>query len=336
MGHEVKCAQNGSEALEILLEQTANNNQFDLVLCDLQMPILTGEELISKMKQRKIKTPVLVITGVGDKESIIRLMRLGCRDFISKPFTPDEIETRIIALLKDFSAEITENTRKEYMACIGEKAKASIHDINNFVGVAMGYADMVLEDIGENELLRNRLNKILRSTQRTADICHELLSFNPNTSVCSKNMTDLNVIVERVAALLQDISAENISIITGDHKFPVWIIADAWQLQHSLLNLGFNAADAMPNGGEIRFSIQNDKINASKDSFISIKVEDNGIGIHQDILPKIFESGFTTKYKGHGIGLANIKRIVEDHGGTITVDSNPEKGSCFTILLPKC
>jgi len=91
LGHNPVCAQNGSEALELLLERHSASEPFDLMLCDLQMPVITGEELIVKMKQRRINTPVLVITGVGDKESVVRLMRLGCRDFIDKPFSPQEI-----------------------------------------------------------------------------------------------------------------------------------------------------------------------------------------------------------------------------------------------------
>jgi len=334
LGHNPVCAQNGSEALELLLERHSASEPFDLMLCDLQMPVITGEELIVKMKQRRINTPVLVITGVGDKESVVRLMRLGCRDFIDKPFSPQEIENRITSLLNELLSEAAENTRTEYMARIGEFARASAHDINNVVGATMGFAGIALLDVGENEVMRERLEHIVLAAKRTAGICHELLSFDPKKNDCRKIKTNLNVIVERVAVILKDVAPPQINIVIKNCINPVWIYADSWQLQHALLNLGFNALDAMPKGGEIRFSIVMKDVDNSQESTVCITVEDTGTGIPPDILPHIFDEGFSTKSKGHGIGLANIRRIVENHGGKIDVISIIDKGTCFTLSLP--
>ena len=101
MGYIVSVAHDGDEALKILFDSQTGGQPFDLLICDLQMPILTGLDLVKRMIKKKNRTKVLVIAGVGDKEGVTQLRRLGCEDFINKPFLPRNIIERVSRLMKD-------------------------------------------------------------------------------------------------------------------------------------------------------------------------------------------------------------------------------------------
>lgn len=333
LDYETVCVANGNEALDQLIAHQNNGTPFDLLLCDLQMPVLTGEELIQKMLVREIATPVLVITGVGDKELIIRLIRLGIRDFIEKPFSVEEIEKRVSALVKNINTEKLEKDRKEFMTRIGEIAHASIHDSNNAAGAKLDFADNLPGDISKEHPMYRGFSRIFNCAGRTRQICRELLSIDPFTTPSCKIKTDLNVLIEKIAVLLEDITPESVTIKTGRRKIPLWISADAWQIQHALLHLGFNAIDAMPEGGILEFylDVQCDEYGAK---YACVEVKDNGEGINAGMLGKLFDGGITIKVNGCGTGLINVNKIVEEHGGAIRVASTVGKGTCFTINLP--
>lgn len=343
LGHEPICTTNGNDTFDILVRNQIENTPIDLLLCDIQMPGMTGMELIDKMNKRKIKTPVLVITGYGDKEIVVRLMRMGCRDFMDKPFSPEQLEQRIKLLLDDINSREIENERLEFLARIGESARSFVHDINNALGTTYGYADMLMSEIPHDNPIHAHVSKIFKSASRAADICRELLS-DDFTSLDSRNIpTDLNLLVERVSSLLGDVLPETIRIKTYGNRFPIWYKANARQLQQALLNLGFNAADAMHGSGEIvieiivhdRLSLPNYRtcsFNGKK--CLSIAVSDSGRGIEPDVLPTIFETSYSTKSNGKGIGLPTVKRIVELHGGLIDVNSKPGQGTTFRMLFP--
>ena len=344
LGHEPLCVPNGNEALEVLIGNQANNTPVDLLLCDIQMPGMSGTTLIETMRRRRIATPVLVITGYGDKELLVQLMRLGCRDFIDKPFSPQQIEERVSILVADINSHEAEVKRQEFFAAVGEVARSTVHDINNAICGTLGYADMLREETPVDHPLHSRASKIYASVSRAAEICRDLLSQDPSSVMQQHVKTDLNILVERAAALLSDVLPDTIRVTTNGSGMPTWYPADPRQLQQALLNLGFNAADAMPSGGEVRLGIHvHDKAEdlpvqavefLGGRGCIEIAVSDTGSGIPQNVLPRIFDEGFTTKSNGTGIGLPTVKRIVEAHGGTIEVDSQIGRGTTFRLLFP--
>ena len=109
---------------------------------------------------------------------------------------------------------------------------------------------------------------------------------------------------------------------------PCYILGDPSQLQQAFLNIFLNAMDAMPKGGELRISTQ------TENGWLTIRIEDTGLGMTKEQLEHIFEPFYTTKESGTGLGLAITKRIVEDHKGRIWVSSEPNRGSAFEISLP--
>lgn len=122
-GYEVLAVEDGEAAFKVIQVSAEKKEYFDLLITDIQMPHMNGEVLIYQLLQMKIHIPVLVITGFGDKDMVVRLMRLGCKDFLDKPFETEEIEKRVDLLLDKYEGTVLNQQRMEYLARIGEGAR---------------------------------------------------------------------------------------------------------------------------------------------------------------------------------------------------------------------
>ena len=123
---------------------------------------------------------------------------------------------------------------------------------------------------------------------------------------------------------------KNMKLIFKEPEEPLFVIADAKQLKQALLNIGLNALDAMPNGGKLEISTDYNK----EANMIDIIITDTGVGIPEKSLEHIFESFYTTKKNGSGIGLYVTQKIIQSHNGNISVNSSPENGTIFRVTIP--
>jgi two-component system sensor histidine kinase AtoS len=142
----------------------------------------------------------------------------------------------------------------------------------------------------------------------------------------------LGVILERVSNALED-REPDYSFVTDFCGMPLITRGDRVQLDRALSNIILNAVEAMPQGGEIR--IKTEKHNANGESFVKVTIADEGPGMEQEVLEKIFTPHFSTKgERGTGLGLAITAKAISDHAGGISVASEPGKGAVFEVLLP--
>jgi signal transduction histidine kinase len=328
-GYSTVIAHNGQKALQIIEESSISPEPIDLLVCDIQMPEINGEDLIDRLNELKIKIPTLVITGYGEKDLVVRLMRKGCRDFIDKPFEPVEIEKRISLILAEEESVLLEKKRMESLANAGLKTRQFVHDINNVLAGAQGYADMALDAIDNGNPSFEYLTKIVKTTSRAAEICKTLLATSKSKDPPAFVPTEMNSLAQRAAAILKDVVPKNISIEIKTDSTPLWCSVNAERVQQALLNLGINAGQAMKDGGNLALSCKSMEKNGS--NIVRITVSDSGCGIPKENLKNIFKDGFSTKKDGNGIGLHTVKEIVEEHGGSIMVASELNKGTTFTI-----
>jgi len=203
----------------------------------------------------------------------------------------------------------------------------------------LNYARLMSKILGRGALTPEQLEKFQRylslvesETERTSKIVSSLLAFSRKSEV---DFSEINVqeLIERSVLLSQHkMTLQNIQIRRELDKEIPKIRGDFNQLQQVIINLIFNAIDAMPNGGILSMACS---LN-TKDGVIEIKVRDTGSGIPKEDLPNIFEPFFTTKKegKGLGLGLSTVYGIIERHRGTIHVESEVGKGTSFTIRLP--
>jgi len=231
------------------------------------------------------------------------------------------------------------------MEAVGRLSGGVAHDFNNLLMVIMGYADVLVDRLGENDVLRRKAEEIKKAGQRAASLTRQLLAFS-RQQVLQPTVVNLNSVVTDVKKMLGRLIGEDIELVTVLSPDLGQIKADQGQIEQVIVNLAVNARDAMPRGGKLTAETANIEVddayareqgNVSPGSFIMLTVTDTGVGMDAETQSHIFEPFFTTKErgKGTGLGLATVYGVVKQSGGFIWVYSEPGHGTRFKILLPR-
>ena len=220
----------------------------------------------------------------------------------------------------------------EKLASIGQLAAGVAHEINNPLGSVLLYADILCKETPEdNEQQREDLQMIIREANRCKTIVNDLLNFPRQNELLAQTI-DINRILHELAKeqRKQEMYLK-VEILEDLEPALPTIQADPLQLHQMFVNLMSNAAEAMPDGGELTLRTRS----GPAPGFIAIEVQDTGAGISEENMREIFTPFFTTKPigKGTGLGLAIIYGIVKMHRGQINVHSEVGKGTIFTITL---
>ena len=218
--------------------------------------------------------------------------------------------------------------RAKHLSMLGEMVACVSHEIRNPLGIIRSSASLLKKKIKAVDPSNTIPDIIVEESGRLNDIISDFLNFakpkNPNRAPCLVN----EVLEKNVSLLAAQIEKEGYIIKKHyDNNLPE-IMADSAMLHQSFLNILINAMQAMPDGGEIHIKT------SLEDKFIIIHIEDEGEGIHKDVMDKIWDPFFTTKEKGTGLGLGIVKNIIEAHGGSIRIDNKPVRGACVAIELP--
>lgn len=220
--------------------------------------------------------------------------------------------------------------RSEKLASIGKLAAGVAHEINNPLTGILTNASLLLEDLKEGDSKRDDVQVIVNETIRCREIVKRLLDFARQTKP-QKSLTNINSLIDNIVLLVRNqTSFRNVNIERYFADEIPEIMVDKDQIQQVFINLILNASDAMPNGGDIKILsriIENGE-------YIEVRFADNGSGISEENKHKIFDPFFTTKENGTGLGLSITYGIVEQHGGTINLESELGKGTTFIVLLP--
>jgi two-component system sensor histidine kinase HydH len=253
---------------------------------------------------------------------------LGAASLITVALSWNKSLTREVNLkTEELLASQERLVRSERFAAIGEAAAYVSHEIKNPLMVIGGLAHQVENKEGEPSL-KEKLHIIQSEVQRLENFLGDLRDFTrPVTPVMQK--TDLNEVIHDVDTLMKE-EAKNrgINLVERlDPKLPT-LTADPNQMKQVVLNLVKNAFEAMESGGRLVLA------SGADDNQVWFSVEDTGNGMPQEVLEKIFNPFFTTKKKGTGLGLAVINKIINDHRGSVSVESLPDQGTTFRIMLP--
>ncbi|MDD5067691.1 MAG: ATP-binding protein [bacterium] len=232
------------------------------------------------------------------------------------------------------------------MTAIGQLAGGVAHELNNPIGVILGFAQSVTNRIKPEDPLYMPLKSIERESLRCKNLIGNLLTFS-RVSRTSEEETDINTLLDETMSLIEAQSrVSNIRLIREYAEQLPKIKVNRNQIQQVIVNLINNAMDAISGAGNV--TITTNRYPAGKQAgkgtdgktaengYLEIKVRDTGAGIRKENLDKIFEPFFTTKEvgKGTGLGLSLCYEIIKKHNGNIQVESEPGKGSTFIILLP--
>lgn len=283
--------------------------------------------------------------GMGKLDGMGIELRTGSGEEIPVEMTASIIyesgeETATMAIFKDLRPQIAaekrlERTRMQLMqseklASIGKLAAGVAHEINNPLGGILMYSHLALEDLPMANPACENLQKVIEQAERCKKIVKGLLDFSRQRKP-EITSVQLNELIDETFQLVESQSVlQNIKIEKKLDPLLPSIEGDKSQLQQVLLNLVLNAAGAMAHGGTLNVSSSCDG------DGIEVRCRDTGCGISAENVEKIFEPFFTTKSEkdGTGLGLSISLGIIKNHGGTLTVDSRPGRGTTFKVRLP--
>ncbi len=222
------------------------------------------------------------------------------------------------------------------MESVGRLAGGVAHDFNNILQAILAHADVALAGLGTGSPPEEHLREIRTAAERGANLTRQLLAFSRREEIHPK-ILDLNELTAGMLKMLRRVIGEHIEIAFQPGVEPLVVEADPGQLEQVLLNLAVNARDAMPDGGRlvIATSIEPPSTAGGPRRAV-LRVTDTGCGMDEATRQRIFEPFFTTKERGQGtgLGLATVYGIVKRHHGSIDVESEPGRGTTFTVRLP--
>jgi two-component system cell cycle sensor histidine kinase/response regulator CckA len=247
--------------------------------------------------------------------------------------------------------DITERRRLEEqlrqaqkMEAVGQLAGGVAHDFNNLLTAILGYASLMLDDIPEEDPLRQDLIEIQSAGERAASLTRQLLAFS-RRQMLQPQVVDINTLVQQLEKLLRRLISEDVELVTALAADLLPVRVDPASVEQILVNLAVNARDAMPVGGRLTIETSNVELDESAafmhtamppGQYVMLSVGDTGQGMDEATRLRVFEPFFTTKEqgKGSGLGLATVYGMVKQSGGFIWVYSEPSHGTVFKVYLP--
>ncbi len=248
-------------------------------------------------------------------------------------------DLREIRRLEREMADQARVLHQDKMMSLGRLAASVSHEINNPLSGILNYVRLMMRITERGALTGDQLHKfhdyltlIEKETDRCSQIVSGLLMFSRKSPICYKELSIAELIHQSVVLSKHRLELQNIALDVSSAKVIPDIYGDGNQLQQCLINLIFNAIDAMPDGGVLTIRTAYDQ----EKNQVLLTVMDTGIGIPEESLPHIFEPFYTTKSEryGVGLGLSTTYGIIEKHQGTIRAESREGAGTTFIITLP--
>lgn len=359
-GYDVVTAETSEEGLRIFEKEGIK-----LVLTDIRMPGINGIEVLKRVKAIDEEAEVVVVTGHGDMDSAIAALHHGASDFITKPIRDEvlllalerakkrlaisrelrgyteDLEQKVEAYRLELRQAQDELIRKERLATIGETVAGLAHYIKNVVTAVQGGMFMVERGLqkGGQKMFEEGWGMVQRHVKKVSDLALDLLRYSkertPERKVCSPND-----IVSEVVELFKDTAAEhNIKLEMSIDPNLTEAYLDRDGIYRVLVNLVSNAIDAcvydtdMSKEWHVLVKTRG-AMNEESAETIVFEVADNGCGMTDEVRRKLFARFFSTKAgRGTGLGLLITQKIIHEHGGEITVESEKGKGSAFSVWL---
>jgi signal transduction histidine kinase len=330
--------------------------QPDTIVMDIRMPGMTGIEGLRKIREIDPHLSVIMLTGFGALETAKEALRLGANDYISKPFDAVEMRevigrnvarTRVQRASDNAAAEIKElNSRllkelaqKERLASLGQASAEFVHDLGNPLTIVWGYVQLLARKLEKAENGSNADNatsvKELNIIEQNVRVCRDLLTMwqsYGSVEASPHKPISVSAIVREVLKAVGSMAAQNGTQLQASIcEDACTLVGDSVQINRAIQNVLINALQA---AAETKGKVTLDC--TPKDFYVDIRVEDTGPGIDEMQMTRIFDPYFTTKQgkSGTGLGLYITKKVVEDHNGSIKVDSTPGVGTTFTVRLP--
>jgi signal transduction histidine kinase len=353
-GYEVVAAADFQSALPLL------STSFDVAVIDINLPGRSGIELLQEINSRESYVPVIMITGEPNLSVIPEIVRAGAYDFLAKPVVKEVFlkavgratEKKVLSAEKqrlelelrqraaDLEVRVAERTAELMevhdrlahngkVAALGRVAAQVAHEVRNPLYGLLLYSTHLKEQL-EGKLADEQVelfNNIIDTINQLTSLTEQILDFGRPVRLALRPV-ELNSVVDAVLKLLRlQISANGIKVEFEPCDSNPTAMLDAC-MRAALLNLILNAVQAMPTGGTLSIT------SATAGETVSLVINDTGFGMTEERVKKIFEPFNSDKPGGLGLGMPYAKKIIEQHGGKIEVESKLNEGTRVSINLP--
>jgi signal transduction histidine kinase len=310
----------------------ADWSRFFAILLDRKLPDGNAEDALPWLKDVAPQAGVIIITGYGDLDSTIAALRAGAADYILKPVNPDALRASLARMARLNQAE-RRAMEAERLAAIGQMTAVLAHESRNYLQRIMANVEMLQLELNSDPAALQGLARIGSATEGLHQLLEEVRQYSAPMKL-QRDVWSLQTIWERVWADLQP-SREgretHLSAPTGGVDLRCAV--DPQRLHQVFRNLMENSLAACPD--PVRIEIHCWEAANGNGPAVCLSVRDNGPGLSDEQKQKVFDAFYTTKSTGVGLGMAIVRRIVEAHGGQITVGSSPAPGAEFVITLPR-
>ena len=346
--HTADCVEAGMKLLK--------EKQPDTIVMDIRMPGITGIDGLRKIREIDPHLSVIMLTGFGALETAKEALRLGANDYISKPFDAGEMRdiigrnverTRLHRTSEHAAAEVKELNnrlrkelaRKERLASLGQASAEFVHDLGNPLTIVWGYVQLLAKKLERSEnggAAHNATSiKELNIIEQNVRLCRELLtmwqSYGSAEALPHKQISVSTVLREVIKAVDALATQSGVDLQSDICEHACTVLGDPVQIKRAIQNVIINAVQACAERkGSVLVTC------TQKEFYVDIRIEDDGSGITPTQINRIFDPYFTTKQGKSvtGLGLYITQKVLEDHNGSIKVDSTPGCRTTFTIRLP--
>lgn len=329
------------------VQKISHGIEFHAILLDNILPDMSGLDLLAMLRSSSHSVPVILVTVSGGEATVVEAMRRGANDYIVKSGDYLRVIPEVVAHVveserlrrraKQLEAEHIHFAR---MAAIGEVAAGIAHEIRNPMTIMVGMASLIRENHGALSA-----EEIERCAQSIMDNCSHL------NKVLEEILQDVQHSQERESIDLRELIIETLSFMRFDLEWRNHIevrsnfvetgllMGSRNQLKQVLINLFRNASQAVRMAGKQKGHLYISLHEDGNTGDVVVSIADDGAGIAPEILPHIFESGFSTKKRdavvqGTGLGLSICRRIVQEHQGSLWAENNEYGGATFFIAMP--
>ena len=338
----------------------------DVVLMDISLPGKTGLEAAMEIQQVR-PTPIVILTMHDDKAMVRQAAEAGAGAFLVKPPKNGDLERAIsiararfqdLLQLRALSARLQEEIRQKEkltqqlrdsqeavlrasrLEATATLAGGIAHEFNNLLLSVLGNAELLQSCIENQPESREMLEDIIQAAHRASEISRQILAYSRQGKYQCRRL-NLNQCIQKVFSLQQIKIPSNIDLDLNLASSLFQIDADENQVLQIIVNLLTNAVESIEESGHTGIATSNVYLprdyafrSLPPGNYVQLMVFDDGCGIKQDLLSRVFEPFFSTKFPGRGLGLSAVFGIVKNHHGHIDIESTSGKGTKVTVLLP--
>ncbi len=330
-GYQVYIAEDGRTALAKVKDEAP-----DLVLLDLQLPDIKGEEILKKVKEINEDVAVIILTAYGGEQIAVDLMKAGAEDFISKPFDNTYLLNSIKEAFKIREAKLEDkklarfSSLERFFPFLAHEIRNPLHAISGALAIIQRRSNL------QDEVLAKSIKIIQEEVQHLSEFVQECLDFIRPPMRSRYTLVDVNevlgVVINIVGHIYEDLT-KRINIRQEYQEGMPKILVNYEEIKQAFMNIIKNSFEAITDGGEVL--IKTGFIPEPAPGWLRVVVADNGPGIKKENMVSLFQPFFTTKLRGTGLGLAICRRIIaERHNGRIWVESEEGKGTKVIMELP--